>query len=257
MKEKGMINALRIGKTIVGSMVRVVRSPEAGPLFAAAGFDFIVIDGEHFPFNIETICDIVRGAKSVELPCLVRVPSKDPATMGLLLDSGVDGLMVPHVDTKEEALSIVKHTKYHPLGLRGVSLTAPHTNYRKVDVENFMRRKNEETIIMAQIESRQSVSNIDEILSVEGVNIAMIGPADLSHSLGIPGQICNPVMKEAINKIIKSCRENDVACGIHSHDLKGAKEWIKLGMTVIIFSTDAGFIVSSGTRALQELREVL
>ena len=186
---------LKQGKTVIGTMAKTYRSPEIAQMMAVAGFDFFIIDTEHYPYNPETVSDIIRAARGAQIDCIVRVAGQSPHLLSLPLDYGAQGLMIPRVNTKEQAQQIITAGKYYPLGLRGMSPASGHSDYFKVeDTVAFMNQANEQTLILAQVESETAVNNLDQILEVEGIDVLFVGPFDLSQTLKIPGQINHPRM---------------------------------------------------------------
>ena len=256
MRENRMKKLLREGKVVIGTMVTEVRSPSIAQMLSTAGFDCMFVDSEHSSFSIETVADLILAAKAADIVSVVRVPSrKEHHLMSRPLDAGAQGLLIPRVETKEEVREIIRATKYYPLGERGMSLRrAPH-DFAKGDAPQLMKSANEETLIVIQIESKLAVESIDQLISIEGVDVTLIGPNDLSQSLGIPGQMEKPEFIESIRRVIKACEKRGIISGIHVGSTEGARKWIEEGMKLILVSTDVGMIVDGGTRLVQEMRD--
>ena len=249
---------LKQGQVLIGTMAKTYRSPEIAQMMAVAGFDFFIIDTEHFPYNPQTVSDIIRAARGAGIDCIVRVPGKCPHLLSLPLDYGAQGLMVPHVDTDQQARQIIETTKYYPLGLRGMSPASGHSDYLKVeDTLAFMKQANEQTFIMAQVESETAVNNIDQILSVQGIDAVFIGPFDLSQTLKIPGQINHPKMQECIEKVIDACRRHNVTSAMQVYNAESAANWIKKGMGMISCRNDLSFFLTSAAAEIKNLRSLL
>ena len=255
MKKNRVKQALKEGKTVIGTMITEFRTPEIARMMAAAGFDFIFIDTEHSPFTLETVVDVVRVCRSVELVCLVRVPDAEYHPIARTLDAGADGLMIPRVETREVVEQIVQASKYPPWGVRGYGLRAIITNYENAGVRDWIEWLNENTMIVIQIERRRAIENIDQLISVKGVDAAFIGPNDLSISLGVPGQLDHPRMVEAIQGVVDACKRHDIASGIHVRDLQKLLYWKERGMRLLTYSTDASMSMSAATEAVRELRK--
>jgi len=256
MRENKVKRLLREGKVVIGTMVTEVRSPSITQMLSTAGFDCMFIDSEHSSFSIETVADLILAAKAADIVSVVRVPSrKEHHLMSRPLDAGAQGLLIPRVETKEEVREIIRATKYYPLGERGMSLRrAPH-DFAKGEATELMKTANEETLIVIQIESKLAVESIDQLISIEGVDAALIGPNDLSQSLGIPGQMEKPEFIESIRKVIKACEKYDIISGIHVGSTEAAKKWIEEGMKLVLVSTDVGMIVDTGTRLAHEMKD--
>lgn len=194
---------LKNGETVIGTMVTVFSHPDMVKILKVAGFDYFIIDCEHGSFDYKDVALLLGMAKAVDLPGIVRIPSAGREVILKYMESGATGLLLPETDTAEQAKALVEYSKYAPMGDRGVSLLRPHTGYEQIpDAVEYMKKTNEETILMAQIESQTGVANINAILDVEGIDAAFIGPNDLSQSLGIMGQTRNPLFMQAVEKVV-------------------------------------------------------
>lgn len=243
------------GKCVYGMMIRQARDPGAPALFAAAGYDFVFIDMEHGNYSMETVADLIRGAKSVGIATIIRVPHLETYFISRVLDAGAEGIMVPMTSTKEQAERIVRYSKYAPLGGRGFGGQMGHSDYKPVKAAEFMREANENTLVVAQIETREAIENIDAILSVEGVDVGLIGPNDLSISLGVPDQLNSETMNRAIEKVVDTAKERKKASGIHGGNIDLINKWRSRGMTVLAYSTDIGFMYHASKSSLEELKQ--
>ena len=235
-------------------MIRQARDPGAPTVFAAAGYDFAFVDMEHGNYSMETVADLIRGAKSAGIATIIRVPHLETYFISRVLDAGAEGIMVPMTSTKEQAEKIVRYSKYTPSGQRGFGGQMGHTDYRPVKAAEFMKEANENTLIVAQIETKEAIENIDEILSVEGIDVGLIGPNDLSISLGIPDQLNSELINHAIEKVIDIARRRKKASGIHIANIESIKKWRAKGMTVLAYSTDIGFMYHASKASLEELK---
>ena len=249
--------ALKEEKVILGSFVSEVWAPTIAWMYATAGFDFMFIDMEHGCFNMETAAALIMAARGVGIAPIVRAPSNDRASLMRPLDAGAAGLLVPMVETRAYAEQVIRFSKYPPLGQRGVALRRAHSDYRAVQAGPYLEKANEETLIIAQIETLLSVDNLDEILGVGSIDVAFIGPADLSTSMGYPGQASHPEVVKTIEQVVEVSRRHGVMPGIHLTDVKSVKEWASRGMRFISYSGDIGFIVDAAARELNQIREGL
>jgi 2-keto-3-deoxy-L-rhamnonate aldolase RhmA len=220
MTTNGAKARLREGGTVVGTMVSEMLTEEVAYILAAAGFDFFVVDTEHGSANTESLQRISRGARSAGIVPLVRVTEITYALIARTLDTGALGLMVPHVETADDARQIVRCAKYPPVGERGFGLRAAVTDYSGASVPDAIAWSNAETMIMAQVESRRTLDQLDEIAAVPGIDVLLIGPTDLSISLGVPGQMLHPTMQEAYRHVVEVAKRRGVAAGIHPSDVK-------------------------------------
>ena len=257
MRENKVKSALKRGDTVFGTMVQEMRSPGIAQILAVAGFDFFFIDMEHSPFNMETVADLIRTARLSGIAPFIRVPDLEYHLLSRPLDAGAQGLMVPRVDTPDQVRKVVSFMKYPPLGERGCAVLRGHSEYQAEPVKDFIEGTNRETLVIIQIESKQAIDHIEDMVSIPGVDVALIGPNDLSISLGIPGELTHPLETESIDKVIAACNKYDVAAGIHTGDLDQLKNWMGKGMRFITWSGDIGMILNASRNALKTLRSVL
>jgi 2-keto-3-deoxy-L-rhamnonate aldolase RhmA len=250
----GLRKRVLSGECVYGTMIRQARDPGAPSIFAAAGYDFVFIDMEHGNYNMETVADLIRGAKSAGIATIIRVPHLETHFISRVLDAGAEGIMVPMTSTKEQAEEIVRYSKYTPLGQRGFGNQTGQTDYRPLKTPDFMKEANENTLIVAQIETREAIENIEVILDVEGIDVGLIGPNDLSISMGIPDQMGSEIITKAIDKVVESAKKKGKASGIHIGNIEALKKWRTKGMTVLVFSTDIGFMYNASKSNLEELK---
>ena len=163
-----------------------------------------------------------------------------------LADAGAQGVMIPRVTQVEQVHNAVQFMKYPPLGIRGTALTRGHTNFQSGSIAEVISTTNEETLLIVQIETRQAVEQIEEIVSVTGVDVALIGPSDLSISLGVPGQVDEPRMHRAIEAMQAACQRHGIAPAIHMNDLQLAVYWAKTGMQVVSSNAEVGLMMKAG-----------
>jgi 2-keto-3-deoxy-L-rhamnonate aldolase RhmA len=250
----GLRKRVLAGECVYGMMIRQARDPGAPALFAKAGYDFVFIDMEHGNYSMETVADLIGGARSAGIATIIRVPHLETFFISRVLDAGAEGIMVPMTSTKEQAERIVRYSKYAPLGQRGFGGQMGHTDYRPVKAVDFMKEANENTLIVAQIETKEAIENIDAILDVEGIDVGLIGPNDLSISLGIPDQMSSEILTKAIDKVVESAKKKRKASGIHIGNIEAIKKWRAKGMKVLAYSTDIGFMYNASKSSLEELK---
>lgn len=199
---------------VVGSWINT-GSPIIAEIMAQAGFDFLAIDIEHSPIDLSQTLHLLQAIQAGNPNCypLVRLPSTDPTIIKRYLDAGACGVIAPMVNTPEMAETVVSAVKYPPLGKRGVGFS--RSNFYGMMVNRSVVMDNERTFVCVQIEHIDGVNNLAEILSVSGIDAVLIGPYDLSASLGITGQLDHPEMESITEKIFKSCVKHRVYPGIH------------------------------------------
>jgi 2-keto-3-deoxy-L-rhamnonate aldolase RhmA len=245
---------LQNGELALGTMISEVRNPNVAYILAQSGFDFFIIDNEHGTYSSETVSNIIAAARGAGISAIVRIPEIRRECVLKPLDSGAAGLLVPQVNTADEAEEVVRHAKYPPAGSRGVALRRAHNLYAHEDAAEYLQKANEQTFIAVQAESPQAVENIDAIASVKGIDCIFVGPFDLSVSLGIPGQLNHPREVEAIGKIIGACRNHQKIAGIHLSDAGMLAEWIKKGMRFVSYSDDIAFLSDAAAKAVKKLK---
>ncbi|MEJ5229958.1 MAG: aldolase/citrate lyase family protein [Pseudothermotoga sp.] len=256
MRKNKTKQLLREGKHAIGIMVSEIRTPGIAQMFATAGFDFFVIDTEHSPFSLETVQDMVWAARAGGITPIVRVPTRyGHHNLSRPLDSGAEGLLVPQVETKEEVEQIVRATKFYPLGDRGMAIRRTHTDFASVKSEDFVKWMNEETLIILQIESKEAIDNLEQLI-MPGVDACLIGPNDLSQSLQVPGNTNHPLVQQYIERFVEKCLTLNIPCGIHLQSVEALVPWIRKGMKLLMCSSDINLVVDSGKRIVQEIKSI-
>ena len=254
MRPNKVKQALNRGEVQIGTWINTLPNPRVVQMMSAAGFEFIYIDMEHSSFSIETVGDLCFTALSVGLVPIVRPPAKDPQLLSRPLDSGAMGLLIPHVDTEVEAVDVVRAIKYPPLGERGLSLRGVHTGFKKCDGQEYVKSTNEETLLIVQIESDKGIQNLEKILSVDGVDGAVIGRGDLSGDLGLPGQTNHPEVVKRVEIMIAACWKYGKIPGLLVQDVASAKEWIAKGILLVPYSNEVNMLTDTATNAVGEIR---
>ena len=192
-------HALKEGKLQAGCSFGQLRSPEVARILAAAGFHWTYIDSEHGPFGIETQQDLCRAATSSGLVPIVRVADLQYSLVARALDNGAGGVIFPRVEDPAILARAISWTQFPPKGIRGFGLTPTHVGYEKATIPQIIEHQNANTMVVLQIETKLAVERREELLSVPGIDAVMIGPADLSISLGVPGEFDHPKMIETID----------------------------------------------------------
>ena len=249
---------LKEGKIVIGPMVSEIRTPGIAILFAQAGFDFLFIDMEHSPFTMETMSDMVLAARASGISPIVRPPSRMLSeNLSRPLDAGAEGLLIPQIQAQEDVRNVVKWCRYSPLGERGMALTRQHTFFEGGKPAETMSQLNEEVLLLLQIEHREAIESLPDLLSIPGIDGALVGPADLSASMGMAGQTEDPRFLEAVHRVIEVAGDHDMIPGIHTDSLKTAAYWMKQGMKMIGFGTDIKLILEISRNSVRELRAMI
>jgi 2-keto-3-deoxy-L-rhamnonate aldolase RhmA len=205
MKSNPVKRALAQGKTSIGTMAFEFRTPGLARLADHAGADFIIYDMEHTGWSIETVGGLIASGDGAAIVPFVRVPATQYHFIARVLDVGAMGIMVPMVGDAAQAEVIVQSAKYPPLGQRGAAFHMAHDGYAGGDVLEKMRIANEEVVLIAQIENRSGLENVERIAAVDGIDILWVGQFDLSNFLGIPGQFDHPTFLDALERVVAAC----------------------------------------------------
>ncbi len=231
-QEKTLKKTLLDGGAVIGTLVNFAST--AMMRYAGdAGFDFVIIDNEHGPMGIETTEAMVITAEAAGIVPLVRVAANQHAPIMRMLDVGARGVHIPQINDREDALRAVKHIKFPPIGTRGLALSVRANHFGSAHAEEFIRQNNEETLVIAQIETANGVGNLADILTVEGLDVIFVGPLDLSHSLGVAGQLDNETYLDAVNEIFSRAMEAKKILGIYVSSVEDAHKWIDRGAQYI------------------------
>jgi 4-hydroxy-2-oxoheptanedioate aldolase len=252
-----LVEKLHEGDRIMGTMIRICRNPIIANIAQNANLDFIMADMELGSYSLELLSDIFMATRSVGLGAFVRVPELSRGYVSRALDLGAHGVMVPMIESVEQARTFVEWSKYTPLGNRGMSAFGGHTDYRKeTDVLGMMKRLNQQTLTIAQIETAKGVQCAEEIAAVEGIDVLLIGPNDLSVSLGCPGDLNAPQQLEAISKVAKACQKSNKIFGMHA-TASYLEKWIPEGLRFIMCSTDFDIMVSGMKSVSDSCRTII
>ncbi len=177
--------------------MRVLRTVDAGMIAKNSGFDWLFIDMEHSAMEVDLASQVAISALAMGITPIVRVPGKEHHHASRLLDSGAQGIVVPHVDTAEEAAHVVSHCKYPPIGHRSVVGALPQFGYAAMSVGKSTQIANAETLVIVMVETPKAIENADAIAAVPGIDVVLIGTNDLCAELGIPGQFADPKVEDA------------------------------------------------------------
>ncbi len=242
---------IRSGYTAVGTMARVISDPAIITMADTAGLDFIIFDMEHGAYSAERFLDVFAVSRPRRFSAFVRVPELSKGTISRLLDLGADGIMVPMVESAEQAEAFVGWAKYDPVGRRGFALAIGANDYAPpVDAIGAMARANEETITIAQIETVSGVEAAAAIAAVPGIDVLLIGPGDLSVSLGRPLDMENPELEKAIIAVAEAVANCDKILGLHA-GLPLIKKLLPRGLRMISHSSDSQ-LMSAGLAAIDQ-----
>ena len=254
IRENMIKKQLKEGKNFVGTFVKS-SDPSFVEILALCGFDFIIVDNEHTIMNRESLQNIIRTCDATSMIPTVRIREVNDALIRQVLDAGALGVQVPMINTKTDAQAVVDGTKYAPEGTRGYAASQRSAAYGFMDPKEYARISNENTMVACYCETLAAIQNIDEILSVEGIDIIFIGPFDLSQALGVLGEPGHPKVLEAIDMVTEKTRKAGKAVGIIASDAVQAQSWFDKGIQYVCLSSDFALVATLGKRFIKELKD--
>lgn len=257
MRGRDIRQALRSGQRVYASAV-TAPSPRFPDLLAKAGVDFVFIDTEHTPLGRETLSWMCQAFAATGIPPVVRVPSPDPFEATKVLDGGAGGVIGPYVETPDQVRALAGAARWRPLKGRRLQDALRDPDTMEPELRSYLEDRNEDTILIVNIESVPALERLDDILSVPGLDSVLIGPHDLSCSLGIPERYDHPKFDEAVKTIFRKARAHNVGAGIHFW-LGIDKEiaWSRAGANLIMHSSDLSFVGQQLKHDLDQLRSAL
>jgi 2-keto-3-deoxy-L-rhamnonate aldolase RhmA len=242
------------GKLVVGMGIRQARTVDIVMIAKTCGFDWLFIDMEHGSLDLDTAAQISVASLLAGITPIVRVPGKEHHHASRILDNGAQGIVIPHVDTAEEAQRAVSNCKFPPIGHRSVASMQPHFGFNSISVDELTQQANEETLVIPIIESPQAVENADAIAAVPGVDVLLIGINDLSAEMGIPGQYTNSRIEEAYRRVIAACRKHNKIPGMAGvYEPKLMEKFMALGMPFVLAGSDINLLMVSGKERVKFL----
>jgi 2-dehydro-3-deoxyglucarate aldolase/4-hydroxy-2-oxoheptanedioate aldolase len=247
---------LKNGELVFGTMLKEARNVDIADILELAGFDYFVIDMEHAFYDMSSITPILQYARKTEITSVVRIPRLDYAYVAKALDMGAEGIWVPHLDTPEEARQLASFGKYPPEGSRGAAVPPFRAKENKEfkNPADYFQYVNDETLLIAQMESRVAIGNVEAITAIPGIDVAMMGTQDLCLDMGLAGQLTHPDVRGAIQKVVDACKKNGRASGNHIANIDELRYWIGQGMRMITYSYETNLIIDRGRECLKALK---
>lgn len=226
---------LQQGERLIGSMV-TLGSREVAEVLGEVGFDWLCLDGEHGALEPSVLQGLLQAIDRT-VPAIVRVPELNEADLKHVLDIGATGVMVPQVHTAEQAALAVRWSRYPPLGTRGVGVARAH--HYGFQVSEYLQHANEQVTVIVQAESAEAVRNIDAIAQVPGIDAVLIGPYDLSASLGHAGELGHPEVRAAIARVAEACQARGVPLGIFGLTVDAVRPYAAQGFRLLLVGVDS------------------
>jgi 2-keto-3-deoxy-L-rhamnonate aldolase RhmA len=246
----GLKRKLASGKVCIGATI-TMNSPTVAEILSHVGLDWLWLETEHSALSDENTLTMLQAANGSDTSIMLRVPWNDKTMIKRALDNGPDGIIVPLVNTKEEAEAAVRAMKYPPWGERGAGLS--RAQCYGMHMGEYMQTANDEVMTVLMIEHIKAVENIESILSVKGVDTVMIGALDLSGSMGILGQTSDPKVEAAVQKVLSACKKIKMPCGIITVAPEQANERIKQGFLNLIIGIDVLYLHGAVAQAIDKI----
>lgn len=249
----GLRSRLRRGPGMLGTF-SLLGSPEVTELAALAGFDALILDMEHGPFDLQQVGRCLVAAHLRGMPVIVRVAGNDPAAIGKVLDLGADGILAPHIGSAAAAEAIVAAARFTPEGARGA-----HPWVRAADFDGaagaspagWFAEANSRVAVLAMVEGADSVDNLEEIVHVPGLDAVFLGPMDLSHALGVPGQPEHELVIAALDRAFDAASAAGLATAVFAPSPERAKSWLDRGAGLVAYGVDSKLILDGLRSAVQ------
>ncbi len=235
MRENPVKHKLAAGETSVGLIVGEFTTTGIARIAAGAGAEFVMFDMEHGGIDIAATKNVLAAARASGAVPLVRTPSTGYHLISQPLDAGAQGLMVPMVETAEQARAIVAAAKYPPAGVRGVGVFYPD-DLEPEGLAATVAKANDEVLLIVQIESATGVEHVEEIAAVDGIDVLWIGHFDLTTSLGAPGEFWNEAHGAAVDRVFAACRANGKAAGSMANDAADFRSLAEKGFTMLAYN---------------------
>lgn len=249
IKQNSFKRAIKSGRHQKGLWTTLANS-YATEAVAGAGFDWLLLDMEHSPNDMQTILHQLQTIAAYPVSAVVRPAWNDPIDIKKLLDFGVQNFLIPYVQNSAEAAKAVQAVRYPPRGIRGVSALTRATRFGRV--VDYMKSCEEEICVLVQVETQEALNEIGEIAAIDGVDGIFIGPGDLSTSLGFPGQLKHPKVLEVIDKAMLAIKSKGIAPGILTSDKELARHYIDMGSMFTAVGVDAGLLARAADSLAKE-----
>jgi 2-keto-3-deoxy-L-rhamnonate aldolase RhmA len=248
---------LMAGELALGMGLRQARTVDIATVAGTCGFDWLFIDTEHNSMSIDTACQIAMAAIATGVTPIVRVPGHEHYHCARALDNGALGVVVPHVDTAEQARRIADFCRYPPVGHRSIAGNMPGLGFAAMPVGEATRRMNDENLVVVMLETPQAIDNADAIAAVPGIDVLLVGTNDLCAEMGIHGQFADPRVAAAYEKVIAACRKHGKHPGMGGvYDPQLMPKYVGMGMRFVLAGNDLAFLMAGAKERAAMLRGV-
>ena len=248
-------NRVLAGEQVLGAMVFEFFSPGVAQLMANAGCEYLIYDMEHTGTGFETLKAQVAHCRGLPVAPMVRVPRGEYHFLARALDIGMQGVMVPMVDSAAEAAQIAEACRYPPIGRRGAAFGFAHDGYSSGDPAEKIKHANASNLVIAQIETERGLAEVDAIASTPGIDVLWVGHFDLANFLCIPGEFQNPIFLDAVTAVVDAARRHGKGLGFMPADAAWAAEYKGYGFNMLAVGTDHGLLMQGVRSVLQTVQD--
>jgi 2-keto-3-deoxy-L-rhamnonate aldolase RhmA len=243
MSDRSLKSRLHRAEICKGTFLLFLVGGDVAQCLAGLGFDYFILDLEHSSFDLGPVRETILAARASGIAPIVRVPEVQYHLVARVLDAGAEGIMLPRVETRQQAADLVRFGRYRPLGERGISTFAGHNDFtRLADVPAFLSEQNERILLLAQIETTAGVENREAILSVPGLDGCFVGTGDLAMSMGFAGQPDHPEVIAVAESVLKLASQRGLIASLPIRAPDMIPRWVKAGVKMLTLSTDAGLL---------------
>ncbi|MCX8168331.1 MAG: aldolase/citrate lyase family protein [Ignisphaera sp.] len=246
-------NRLKNGDVLLGTWV-TFNCLDVVEVLSTLSFDWLVFDMEHAPLDVSDLQMLLAGVRGSSIVPMVRAPWNDMVVIKRILDVGASGLVIPWVNSREEAEAAIRYSSYPPTGVRGVGPRRAVMYGATEFLEYYRKFEREELIIAIQIETRKALENLEDIAGVKGIDIFYIGPMDLSVNLGIPLQYDHPKFMEAVEAVLRVAKKYDITPGIHTFSVEQAVKYMNMGFRFLALASDYRILRTTFSEMLEKVR---
>jgi len=221
----------------------IMRSLETIEIIALAGFHAVILDLEHGPYGVDSLGSLILAARARGIYTIVRVLKNDSGMIGAVLDAGADGVLVPQVSTKAEAQAAVDAARFAPDGMRGANSWVRAADFN--GSSDWFAKANREVAVIVMIEGKAGVANVLDIVNTPSLDGVFLGPVDLSHSLGVPGQVDHDLVVEKMRDVLCIAKRHSLATAVFSPTPEASRQWLEMGAKVIACGVDTGHFLQA------------
>ncbi len=248
---------LEAGELAIGVGLRLARTVEIGRMMKTAGYDWLFVDMEHNSMSIDMAAQICIAAQDAGITPIVRVPGFQHFHASRILDTGAQGIVVPHVDTPEMAARMVENVKYSPIGKRSITGSLPQLDFKPTPVDEATKAVNDATLLIVMLETETAVANADAIAAIEGVDVLLFGTSDLTIEMGIPGQAGDSRVVAHYETAAAACEKHGKVLGMGGiYDPDVMRGYVKLGARMILAGNDFPFLMKAAKEQADIVREM-